>query len=161
MKAPAAIAGKRSVFRKWPRHQRTGAPGRLRAAGPRGPPEGGIHFRREQGPSRASPVPVRRVLHGIAFVVSCLRRTGHGSTHRGPRTPSGGRAARGAQAEFTSAVSKARVVQAPCPYGVSCTELPSWYPACGGQGMGQRTGAPGRLRAAGPRGARRRNSLPP
>ena len=32
-----------------------------------------------------------------------------------PGQPSGGRAARAAQAEFTSAVSKARVVQAPHP----------------------------------------------
>ncbi len=39
-----------------------------------------------------------------------------------PGQPSGGRAARAAQAEFISAAGKARVVQVPRPYSVSCAD---------------------------------------
>ena len=147
---------------------------------------GGIHFRREQGPSRAGPahctacpeltglcatrakersqaeftsaVSKARVMHVLCTVQRAWSRRALASPGRWcrlpglrrmalyqrtgvPGRPSGGRAARAAQAEFTSAVSKARVVQASHP--VQCVQSRRAFVP------------PGR------RKGHRRNSLPP
>ena len=106
--------------------QRSGAPGRFQAAGPEAVSSRNALAALSATASVQAPQPVQRVQGRRAFVLRGRRCR--------PRALSGGRVARAAQAEFTSAVSKARSVQAPCPYSVSRADGQSWYT---GEGMKQ------------------------